>query len=385
MDRFLVVGAGAVGASIAYRLADAGANVTIADAGEPGAGTTTHTFAWVGAGDPRLHLTPEYKALNIAGLVAYRRLEAELDGCPGYYRRGALVWKRDAALQDEVEDRVRTLREIGYSAVLLSPRYVRERFADPIIVPDEVKHIGFFPDDGHIIGAEYVSGLLARAVTMGLEVVPHDAVVELSRTGSGGWNAVLASGRTLSADVVVSACGATTNDLLRRAGADPIPMIEAGDPGSIVPGLIVQTQPLPVPLRRVVIGDEVMARPAAGGAVALHDYSEDLALTAPGGMEAAGEGAQRVIVRARNYLKPPDDVRLASYGIGFRPMPADQLPAVGWVPGVDGLYVVASHSGMTLGALYGELVSAELLGDESAALRTFRPERFTASDPDRTV
>jgi glycine/D-amino acid oxidase-like deaminating enzyme len=49
----VVVGAGIVGASVAYHAARAGATVTLVDAGRPGAGVTADSFAWVGASGVR--------------------------------------------------------------------------------------------------------------------------------------------------------------------------------------------------------------------------------------------------------------------------------------------------------------------------------------------
>jgi glycine/D-amino acid oxidase-like deaminating enzyme len=42
----VVIGAGSVGANVAYRLAARGAGVTVLDAGAPGAGTSGVSFAW---------------------------------------------------------------------------------------------------------------------------------------------------------------------------------------------------------------------------------------------------------------------------------------------------------------------------------------------------
>jgi D-hydroxyproline dehydrogenase subunit beta len=53
---------------------------------------------------------------------------------------------------------------------------------------------------------------------------------------------------------------------------------------------------------------------------------------------------------------------------------------VGPVPGLDGLYVVVSHSGVTLGPLWGKIAAAELLdGQPDPRLETFRPARFLTS------
>ena len=63
--------------------------------------------------------------------------------------------------------------------------------------------------------------------------------------------------------------------------------------------------------------------------------------------------------------------------VGVRPMPRDQRPTVGGIPGLDGFYVVASHSGVTLGPLWGRVAAAELLdGVPDPRLAPDRPARF---------
>jgi glycine/D-amino acid oxidase-like deaminating enzyme len=59
-------------------------------------------------------------------------------------------------------------------------------------------------------------------------------------------------------------------------------------------------------------------------------------------------------------------------------MPADGLPAVGYVPGVENAYVVVSHSGVTLAPVLGALVARDLLSGDEAALSPFRLGRFVA-------
>ena len=75
----VVVGAGIVGASIAYHAARAGARVTLLDAGRPGAGVTAASFAWIGASGVRSGPAVEQRA---SALEEYHRLEAELPGLP---------------------------------------------------------------------------------------------------------------------------------------------------------------------------------------------------------------------------------------------------------------------------------------------------------------
>jgi glycine/D-amino acid oxidase-like deaminating enzyme len=85
----VVVGAGVVGASVAYHAVRAGAVVTLVDAGRPGAGVTMDSFAWVGSSGVR---TGPAAVLRLAATDQYRRLEAELPGLPVTWS-GSLSWR----------------------------------------------------------------------------------------------------------------------------------------------------------------------------------------------------------------------------------------------------------------------------------------------------
>ena len=77
------------------------------------------------------------------------------------------------------------------------------------------------------------------------------------------------------------------------------------------------------------------------------------------------------------HFRPFAGARVEATRIGIRPIPQDRLPMVGPVPGLEGLYVVVSHSGVTLGPLWGQIAAAELLdGRQDPRLTTFRPDRF---------
>jgi D-amino-acid dehydrogenase len=64
---------------------------------------------------------------------------------------------------------------------------------------------------------------------------------------------------------------------------------------------------------------------------------------------------------------------------GFRPLMADDLPAIGWVPGVEGVIVAAGHGtlGFTQSPATGKLVAELATGARpSVPLEAFRPDRF---------
>jgi glycine/D-amino acid oxidase-like deaminating enzyme len=63
--------------------------------------------------------------------------------------------------------------------------------------------------------------------------------------------------------------------------------------------------------------------------------------------------------------------------VGWRPLPGDGLSAVGPVAGLEGYYLVFTHSGVTLGPLLGRLVAEEVTtGQVPPPLAPFRPDRL---------
>ena len=63
--------------------------------------------------------------------------------------------------------------------------------------------------------------------------------------------------------------------------------------------------------------------------------------------------------------------------LGFRPMPADGLPVLGFSESVPNLYLAVMHSGVTLAPLVGELSAIEIIdGTKVEMLQPYRPERF---------
>src|SRR5580700_8229051 len=79
--RFVVIGAGILGASVAARLAAAGLRVTLLDQDRPGHATSRWSFAWINSNDK----TPRpYHDLNHAGMRAWAELARDLDGTAWY-------------------------------------------------------------------------------------------------------------------------------------------------------------------------------------------------------------------------------------------------------------------------------------------------------------
>src|SRR5215212_7622173 len=119
-SEIVVVGAGSVGANVAYRLAQRGARVTVLESGAPGGGTSSSSFAWLNA----FRKTPRaYYDLNVASMAEHAMLADELPELVGrggwYHANGGLHWAEDPAEQAELRANAERLERWGYPVELI--------------------------------------------------------------------------------------------------------------------------------------------------------------------------------------------------------------------------------------------------------------------------
>src|SRR5512145_1378462 len=105
----VVIGAGSVGANVAYRLAERGARVTVLEAGAPAGGTSGASFAWTNS----FSKTPrDYHDLNTAGMAEHWALAQELDG-HWHKRDGAIAWEEAPLERARLKETVERLASWG--------------------------------------------------------------------------------------------------------------------------------------------------------------------------------------------------------------------------------------------------------------------------------
>ena len=107
--RVIVIGAGVLGAAVAAGLTRRGADVTVLEAGRPGGGTTTTSFAWINANnkDPL-----PYFELNQAGVAAHHALAG--GAAPWFVPTGNLEWATTDQHAELLAARVAKLRDRDY-------------------------------------------------------------------------------------------------------------------------------------------------------------------------------------------------------------------------------------------------------------------------------
>ncbi|MEW2503874.1 FAD-dependent oxidoreductase [Amycolatopsis sp. NPDC047767] len=330
----MVVGAGIVGASVAYHAARAGAGVTLVDGGWVGAGVTAESFAWIGAAGVR---TGPAAGLRVTAAAEYRRLGAELPGLPVTWS-GSLSWGAadtapEAGPGQEIVD--------AETVATLEPTLRR---------PPE--WAVWAPGDGAADPVGVTERLVAGARDHGARVHPDTPVIAVRRDAAGRVAGVETAAGPLAGATVVLAAGVATAAL-----AAPL-------------GIRVPVEPSPATLFR-------LRAPAGLVRTVVHNGDFDLRQVAAHRLHAAADSPKRTLAAVRSTFRGAADVELLSARVGVRPMPADGEPIIGPVPEVPGLYLAVMHSAVTLAAAVGRLVAQELVdATVEPALAGCRLDRF---------
>jgi glycine/D-amino acid oxidase-like deaminating enzyme len=346
---------------VAYRLAERGARVTVIDAGAPGGGTSTASFAWTNS----FGKTPRgYHDLNVAGMEEHAALAKELGGGTWLHQDGGLAWADTPAEQARLDETVERLAGWGYAVERIAPGDALRLEPDLHIAPG-VAEVVWTPGEGYVEVVPLVAALIAHASRLGAVVRAGERVTGVIRDGDRVRGVATSAGARLEADVVVDCAGPAADEVARLAGV-PLPLDRRA-------GRLVYTSPVATTLKRPIHAPGVHFRPDGGGrvilALAARDHIwQDSADPWP---------AERSLAAAAVHLPALASARVEATRVGVRPMPKDERPMVGAIPGLDGFYVVVSHSGVTLGPLWGRIAAAELL--DAAAdprLAPYRPARF---------
>jgi len=363
-SEIVVVGAGSVGANVAYRLTEAGARVTVLDAGAPGGGTSGSSFAWINA----FRKTPRaYYDLNVASMAEHAMLADDLAAFVGlsgwHHATGGLHWQEDPAEQAELRATAERLEAWGYPVELISPEAAMALEPDLVIEPG-VREVVYTPTEGYIEMVSLIGALLEGARRHGASVLPGRRVATLVREGARVVGVETADGERFLADTVVDCAGPLADEVIRLAGTEI--------PFDRVPGRLVYTAPVATTLRRPVHAPGGHFRPDGAGRIVLSDGNHDVTYR-----DETSRTPEESLASVRRHLRPLAGARVEAVRIGVRPMPRDEKPMVGPIPGIEGFYVVVSHSGVTLGPLWGRVATAEVLeGHPDARLAPFRPARF---------
>ncbi len=350
----VVIGAGIIGASIAYHLAKRGADVVILDRNGPAAEATGKSFAWINAN----HTTDDdYHRLRYQSLAEYHRLDQELNGALGVQWGGALCFDVDSEAQDR---RLERFRALGYPVEAVS----HNQFSD--LEPNyhsPPKHALRSALEGCIEPIKANAALIEAAASFGARAVYGPDVTALRQTGHQVTGIETDSG-TIDAKAVIVAAGIGASTLLASVDID-LPMANK-------PGVMLHSRPVEPILSHVIWGNRIHIKQQADGRLIIGEIFSDGQVG-----DDQNTVADDMLADARQCL-PGIDIEIERTTIGMRPIPKDGMPVVGHLSGKEGLYVAVMHSGITLAPTIGRMVADEVMdGVTFAGLAPYRPCRFS--------
>ncbi|MGI8538414.1 MAG: NAD(P)/FAD-dependent oxidoreductase [Rubrobacteraceae bacterium] len=365
MAKTTVIGAGIVGASVAYFLSEKGASVVLLDASEPASGTTSTSFAWVNANNK----TPkEYFDLNVAGMNEHIRLRDEFGGGAWLHETGNIIVAGEGN-GDELSRRVERLRSWEYAAEMKTAAEANADLEPDISFPNPETPVAHFPDETWADAPRLALELVDSARKNGAETRFGEAVKSIE-TEEGRFAVHLESGGDyVEADIVVNAAGPKADVV-----AD---MVGRSLPLDVFFGLLVRVDAPENSIRRLIHTPTVNLRPDGDGYILLHHDSVDERLTDDfAGVE--DPLCRELLERATRLVPTLENASVVEARFGFRPVPGDGYSCVGAVPSVPGYYEAVTHSGVTLGPIVGRLLADEILdGKVDSLLAPFRPGRFS--------
>lgn len=325
--RVIVVGAGIVGASLAYHLSRKGAQVTVVDSGEVASGVTARSFAWINTS----HTGPDSVApLRDAAIGDYRRLERELPDL-------TVRWTGSLSYDTSAVGALNTALRGSRSQIIALELHLRNP-------PPLAFHA---PEEGALDAVEATRALIRGAQAQGARLLTQTRVVGFKGTKESVSGVETTQG-ILDADLVVLAAGIGISALANSLGvplsleASPAIFIRYRSPSSLV--------------NAIVSNSAMEVRHSADGSLlAAEDYVDDAPENQPEAM------ARRTAEAISNELHGAAPLEPETACIGFRPIPRDGIPLIGHLPGISGVYVCVMHPGVTLAATVGRLVSEEIV------------------------
>jgi len=343
------VGAGIVGASLAYHLAAKGAKVSVVEAEGIASGVTGTSFAWINTSH---HQPDPIAQLRGAAIDEYRRLETRLPGLKIRWT-GALSYSASSSEGLPASSSLPSTHRVSRSQI----RDLEPNLKHP------PEYALYEAEQGALDAVAATHALIEGAQANGAKILTHTRVLGFTTQGEKVTGVKTSTG-IIGADVIVLAAGTGITKLTD--------MLQIPLPIAASPAIFIRYTTQPNLVHTLISSPEMEVRQSADGTLlAAEDYLDDTPENQPAAI------ARRTAKAIQKELNGVVSIEPELACVGLRPMPVDDIPIVGYLPKVGGVYVCAMHPGVTLAAVVGRFVSQEIVDDEVCdALGVCRADRF---------
>nr|WP_074956541.1 FAD-binding oxidoreductase [Alicyclobacillus macrosporangiidus] len=348
----VIIGAGVVGNTIAFHLAERGHDVMVIDKNYPLSGTSGSTQAWVWV---HTKTPASYAEFSMLSAELYPHLKRRI-GDVEYQRTGGISPIFNAADMERAKRLIETHTARGIRIQLLSRDEVLDK--EPNLSP-HIIGATYSPIDGNVNPLRLVDSYRRAALKHGARYSFYNPVLAIEE-GQGGFRISTERG-VISCKRLVLAAGPWSEQIGRMVGIH-IPVRP-------VRGQILVTEPLQPLLRYTMSG----LRQTQNGEMLIGYSKEEVGFDRRTTLHVIRQTASMAV----RYVPALENVQLVRAFSGLRAMPKDELPILGSIPGHPGLYVAAMHSGYTLSPLVGTLMAELILdGETSISIHEYSITRF---------
>lgn len=367
---FVIVGAGVMGASIAFHLAKRKAGrIVVLDKDHVGQGASGRSSALV-----RMHYSfPPEVLLAVKSLEMFQNWK-EIAGEQGAFRKTGFVRIVPRQEMEGLKANVAMQKKCGVNVEVISCEDLRK--IEPDWNLEDEPGLAYEPDAGYGDGSVVANDFMAAARKMGVDYRPKTQVTRLLAGGTQARGVATELGE-IEAPIVITATGQWSKPLLKEVGVD----------------LPIETELHYVAILR-------NAPDMKGGGCACIDSTYTTYFRSDGqektlvgdfygkrGVDAENfprhvkpEWFEEIVEKASRRIPKLQNAEIMRGITGVYDMSPDSRPVLGETLGVRGLHVVAGFSGMgfKLSPAIG-LVMSELLldgGGKTVDISAFRPSRF---------
>ncbi len=296
------------------------------------------------------------------GIAAWHRLQLEFDGPLPVQWGGSLAWFPPGLNAEQLRQDVAHHQEWGYAVRLLDEAAFSRLL--PHVTPGGIAVACHCEQEGAADPVRATAILLESARQFGANLLAPCEVTGIE-FAKGRAQALRTSQGLIESDTVVLASGVNSPELAQLAGVH-IPLKDS-------PGVLVHTTPQPPLIDHIVQAPGVHFRQTLDGRIVI------------GGQIVAGVGtaavhtadSHEIFRQAARFLPALTSAAIEQVTLGYRVMPSDEYPILGFTERCPNLYVAATHSGVTLAPVIAELAALEILdGIAQPVLAPYRPSRF---------
>jgi sarcosine oxidase, subunit beta len=374
----VVIGAGVIGASVAYHLAQKGCDSVLVLERNPGPGGGSTGRA---TGGFRAQFGSETNVrLSLLSREKLLRFEEELGVDPGYRACGYLFLADDEAQLDALRGAQSVQREAGLNeAREVGPSEVGE--INPAVRTDGIVGGVYGPTDGFIKPMEILHGYVAGAETLGARFEYGVGCEGFGLDRDGGISTVRTPDGDVAAGAVVNAAGAWAGVVAREAGID-LPVEPLRRQVAITHPFDALPEDMPM---TVFVEDGFHLRVREGRVMLLLPDEPEVADPFDQSVEDAWVASVVEAARERVPCLTDASIDRAGCWAGLYEMSPDGHALLGRAEGAENLYLINGSSGhgvMHAPAL-GQLL-AEIIVDGAASTldaHALRPSRFAEEEP----